>query len=543
MARLLNGVSEAVQITLQNPASAAHHAVRYDQWNGGSGVAHTHTASQITDFSAAVKAVVVLYHPTTQTIEWYSEGAYYKAKVRRKSGGGLLEDADGLYVDFPTGVTAEDLHAPVSLGTLEGIGGSIGEDQVLDLSLLLGPGLTLDDGSGVPDWGTGVNQVARGNHTHANDHVPVTVQSTAGLSLTVTPGPDGQLITGTPILDPSPEAGYAPLSLGASGLRLLLGTDANQPKPGDWMPDDASASSHGLLTAALYRKLVLLSEGSDVDQIALWTRHDQLVTGTYVGGIHRWAQSMQIVGYDVTAERYGSGGEVTLGVEVDGVEVDSFTIPDGTGNEEVSNTGTFTDLYVSSDLPVRISRSSGTGDVLTEPSRINVSLRLRPAIGTAVTVRLNAGGTAVAPFSDDAYYDLGTTDDCPDSIDLSGVVDPAPEEVYQTSRVKYADAAALTYTVPSLSRGLDYTVRLHFSENLYTATGKNIFTIRVTGETVEQTTGFDIYALTGARAKAYIQEYTVKPDGSGNIEIRLTPQLGSDGYNCSINAIELLPVP
>jgi hypothetical protein len=46
-----------------------------------------------------------------------------------------------------------------------------------------------------------------------------------------------------------------------------------------------------------------------------------------------------------------------------------------------------------------------------------------------------------------------------DPINTSSVADPAPQAVYDTER--YGN---FTYTVPGLTPGAAYTVRLHFAE-------------------------------------------------------------------------------
>jgi hypothetical protein len=123
---------------------------------------------------------------------------------------------------------------------------------------------------------------------------------------------------------------------------------------------------------------------------------------------------------------------------------------------------------------------------------------------------------------------------------LSAVTSPAPEAVYQTARVKYGDPTGMVYLVTGLSRALGYSVRLHFSENYFNGAAKNRFDIAVNGNTAQAFSNFDIYAEAGAMFKAVIVEFNLQADADGQIEVRLTPQLTAEGYNCSINGIELL---
>ena len=64
---------------------------------------------------------------------------------------------------------------------------------------------------------------------------------------------------------------------------------------------------------------------------------------------------------------------------------------------------------------------------------------------------------------------------------------PAPTAVYQTCRT-----GTSTYTIPGMTPGTNYTVRLHFSENFWTASGTRTFNVKINGTTVLP--AFDIFA-------------------------------------------------
>ena len=115
------------------------------------------------------------------------------------------------------------------------------------------------------------------------------------------------------------------------------------------------------------------------------------------------------------------------------------------------------------------------------------------------------------------------------SIDLSGVTDTAPSAVYKSER--YGNA---TYTIPGLVAGTNYKVRLHMAELYQTATGKRKFNVAINGTTV--LSNFDIYAVTGARYKAVVREFTTVANTSGNIVITLTTVTD----NASICGIEII---
>jgi hypothetical protein len=143
--------------------------------------------------------------------------------------------------------------------------------------------------------------------------------------------------------------------------------------------------------------------------------------------------------------------------------------------------------------------------------------------------QINCGGSASAPYTADQYYSGGTVYSVTSAITTTGVSNPAPQAVYQTERY-----GAVTYTIPSLTSGASYKVRLHFSENYQTASGKRKFNVAIGGTTV--LSGFDIYAETGARYKAIIKEFTAAANGSGQIVISFTTVTD----NAKIDGIEII---
>lgn len=537
MAKLRNQESEVIQVRLDNPATLGPHAVRYDQLLSlisGTPSAHTHTASQVVDFNSAVAVRVQGHFYDSATVDFAATGDSGTAHVRVQPGGGVLISGDGLYVDWPDTGTS---HYAVTVSDGQSIELGITPGQLLSAELRIDPnvgGLVIGESGTGLDFGTGHDQAARGDHVHVNDHVAVTVQSSASLGLGLT----GQHLTGTVTVDPSPGPGRARVFIGASGLYLEVGSGTGIAADNHTHPE-ATETSSGLISAELYRKLVNLGDVLEVDQVALFSRHDPLASGTYVGGRVKWGQVMQLLDAEVTA--LPGTGIVTVGLEIGGSVVDTFQIPTGTPNIEVNASPLFTDLYVPADTLLRVKSVAALNNIEIEPAVINISVRARPAVDTAPTVRLNCGGVAEGNFAEDAYYDAGSAGGVSNYIDRSAVTEPAPSVCYQRFRSKFYDAGTLTYDVSGLARGLDYLVRLHFSENYWANTGENVFTIQVLGSTTQQTANFDIRATAGARYKAVIQEYTLKADASGHIRIKLHPQPAAFGYQCSINAIELLP--
>jgi CubicO group peptidase (beta-lactamase class C family) len=145
--------------------------------------------------------------------------------------------------------------------------------------------------------------------------------------------------------------------------------------------------------------------------------------------------------------------------------------------------------------------------------------------------RINCGSnTVVSPFSADQYVNGGTMRTVTNSIDLTGVINPAPQAVYQSER--YGNS---TYTIPNLTASASYKIRLHFAELYQTASGRRVFDVVINGNKV--LSRFDIYAATGARYKAIIRDFTTAADGSGQIVIAFN----SITDNATIEGIEIVP--
>jgi hypothetical protein len=115
------------------------------------------------------------------------------------------------------------------------------------------------------------------------------------------------------------------------------------------------------------------------------------------------------------------------------------------------------------------------------------------------------------------------------TINVSGLANAAPQGVYQSER--YGN---VTYTLPSLVSGASYTVRLHFAELFWTATGKRVFNVAINGTTV--LSNFDLFATTGAEFKATLRDFTATANSSGQIVVKLTTVTD----NATIEGIEII---
>ena len=173
------------------------------------------------------------------------------------------------------------------------------------------------------------------------------------------------------------------------------------------------------------------------------------------------------------------------------------------GGGTISSNGLFT-AGSSTGGPYTVTAQSG---VLSGTASVTVA--------QAIVYQINCGGTAASPYTADQYYSGGTARTVTNSISTTGVTNPAPQAAYQAERY-----GAVTYTLPNLTAGASYTVRLHFAELYWTATGKRKFNVAINGTTV--LSNYDIYSATGASYKAVVRELTATANTSGQIVIKLT---------------------
>jgi hypothetical protein len=151
--------------------------------------------------------------------------------------------------------------------------------------------------------------------------------------------------------------------------------------------------------------------------------------------------------------------------------------------------------------------------------------------GAGTSVKLNAGGPAASPFVADVDFSGGTTaTNYTGTIDTSAVTSPAPQAVYQSERYS---SPAMSYTIPGFPSGTSHTVRLHFCENYFTASGQRVFSVAINGTTV--LTNFDIFATAGAAHKANIQQFSANANASGQYVITFTNVTN----NALVNGIEV----
>ncbi|WP_260736045.1 immunoglobulin domain-containing protein [Tunturiibacter lichenicola] len=137
-------------------------------------------------------------------------------------------------------------------------------------------------------------------------------------------------------------------------------------------------------------------------------------------------------------------------------------------------------------------------------------------------IAIHSGGPAVsntnggdASFVADEFYDTGGTSASGTAVSVAGVINAAPEAVYQTER-----NGAFSYTIPGLQPGATYTVLLHFAETYFMAAGGRVFSVAINGTTVLP--NLDIFQEAGGQNIALVEPFTATANPQGQIVIKYT---------------------
>lgn len=153
--------------------------------------------------------------------------------------------------------------------------------------------------------------------------------------------------------------------------------------------------------------------------------------------------------------------------------------------------------------------------------------------------QINCGGGNASPYVDGAAFQSGGGTPYANfsTITTTGVVDPAPQNVYQTEA--YGNS---TWTFGSLTPAKSYLVRLHYAELYWgpggagggSGIGNRVFDVYV--QSVLVADDFDIIVVAGNALTAIVQEYTAAADGSGSIVVSFDTVVD----NAKISGIEII---
>ncbi|MGO8673069.1 MAG: malectin domain-containing carbohydrate-binding protein, partial [Capsulimonadaceae bacterium] len=228
-------------------------------------------------------------------------------------------------------------------------------------------------------------------------------------------------------------------------------------------------------------------------------------TGSFAQIALSWAASSGATSYNVYRGT-ASGGESATAIAT-GITTTSYT------NTGLPNATTY--YY-----KVAAVSSAGTSSLSSEAG----------AATQSPVIQINTGGSGTGSWVADTDYSGGMATSVTSTITTTGLVNPAPQAVYQCNRYD-----VMTYTIGSLTANGTYTVRLHFCETYFTAAGDREFNVSINGTQV--LTNFDIYATAGGENVGTIQQFTATANSSGQILIAFS--LGAVNEP-QINGIEIL---
>ncbi len=241
--------------------------------------------------------------------------------------------------------------------------------------------------------------------------------------------------------------------------------------------------------------------------------------------------------YQVNAHRFVIPYYVMTRNVMPNGQMESFTPEQFTftvsGVNGASSTVTAYDPINNVSIPVTVRHSDSSTLTLTVTAT-NYPYLL--TIDDSTPFAINAGGSASGSFVADTDFNMGsTTGSTTATINTSAVTNPAPQAVYQTRRTG-SHRASLVYTIPNLTAGVTYSVRLHFAETLWTASGQRVLNVSINNTPV--LSNFDVFRAAGGANKAIAQQFTATANGSGQIVIAFS--YGSAG-NPMVSGIEIHP--
>lgn len=251
----------------------------------------------------------------------------------------------------------------------------------------------------------------------------------------------------------------------------------------------------------------------------------------------------------------GSGGAGTTGVA--GANVVGVVGPTGTAGMSIGTAGAAGTAGTGANSAAGSTGTAGTTDAgatagagttsaagttgtagTTGATRISGSAGVTGAAGTGPVFKIDAGGTiSVADFVADTDFTGGMASSHLNTIDTSGVANPAPAVVYQTS---HTGVGVFTYTIPGYVANSGHTIRLHFCETYFPVPpatigpGQRTCDISINGKTV--LANYDIFVKAGAKNKAVVEQFRENASGAGQFVLQFSPTKN----NCFIAGIEIL---
>jgi hypothetical protein len=130
--------------------------------------------------------------------------------------------------------------------------------------------------------------------------------------------------------------------------------------------------------------------------------------------------------------------------------------------------------------------------------------------------------------TDDGYVTGGADYTFGSAVDVSGVANAAPAELYRT--VRHQDHS---YSFPQVPNG-EYVVRIHFNDE-----STNGRAMDYTIEGVKVLDGFSITAEAGGTSKALVKEFGVTVSDGNGLQIVAAKDAGNDAFEAGIEIVGL----
>jgi fibronectin type 3 domain-containing protein len=236
-------------------------------------------------------------------------------------------------------------------------------------------------------------------------------------------------------------------------------------------------------------------------------------------GLTATASSSSVIGLSWTAVTPPANCTISTyklyGSTTSGFTPSSSNLLTSTTGTSYSNTGltaSTTYYYVVEAVDADGTSTASTQESATTQAASGAEIVAIAAGGPAES---NATGGDYSFVADEDYSGGGDNQVTTATINLTQPgANAAPMAVYQHGR-----SGIVTYTIPGLTAGTQYTVLLHFAETYFTAAGDREFNVAINGTSV--LSNLDIYATVGANA-ALVKTFTATANSSGDIVIAFT---------------------
>ncbi|MBI9018525.1 MAG: right-handed parallel beta-helix repeat-containing protein [Phycisphaerae bacterium] len=251
-----------------------------------------------------------------------------------------------------------------------------------------------------------------------------------------------------------------------------------------------------------------------------------------------------IRGYDETGSvNYGTDDNFHLSPSspgLDGGSLWSYYLAEPTNSGGRINMGTYGNTPEAAASPIDIAQviSPNGFEKFELGQDVDVQWRIWGQDNELTVALLNAGGTTQDNWLTDSYRTAGNTTINNNTIDTSGITNPAPQTVYQ--QFAYAPNGVgnkLAYNLPVYDG--DYTVKLHFVENYYTSTSSRVFDIYSNGALAVD--NYDIYTAAGDRHTAVIEELIINAAAGNGIQLEFVNETYAYAELSAIEIIRINP--